>query len=115
MNTDLFALRHIGTRTSDHEAMLNTIGVSSLDQLISETVPDNIRLQQPLNLEVAMSEQEYLQHIHDLASKNKVFKSYIGLGYHPSNLPAVIQRNILENPVGILPIHLIKLKLLKVV
>jgi glycine dehydrogenase len=98
MNTDLFALRHIGTRTSDHEAMLNTIGVSSLDQLISETVPDNIRLQQPLNLEVAMSEQEYLQHIHDLASKNKVFKSYIGLGYHPSNLPAVIQRNILENP-----------------
>ena len=69
-----------------------------LDQLISETVPDNIRLQNPLNLDAAMSEQEYLQHIHDMASKNKVFKSYIGLGYHPSNLPAVIQRNILENP-----------------
>ncbi len=98
MNTDLFALRHIGTRESDHEAMLNTIGASSLDQLITETIPDNIRLQNPLNLDVAMSEQEYLQHIHDMASKNKVFKSYIGLGYHPSNLPAVIQRNILENP-----------------
>jgi len=98
MNTDLFALRHIGTRESDHEAMLNTIGASSLDQLITETIPDNIRLQNPLNLDVAMSEQEYLQHIHDMASKNKVFKSYIGLGYHPSNSPAVIQRNILENP-----------------
>jgi glycine dehydrogenase len=78
--------------------MLKTIGASSLDQLITETIPDNIRLQNPLNLEAAMSEQEYLQHIHDLASKNKVNKSYIGLGYHPSNLPAVIQRNILENP-----------------
>jgi len=98
MNTDLFALRHIGPRESDHEAMLNTVGASSLDQLITETIPDNIRLQNPLNLDVAMSEQEYLQHIHDMASKNKVFKSYIGLGYHPSNLPAVIQRNILENP-----------------
>ena len=98
MNTDLFALRHIGPRESDHEAMLNTVGASSLDQLITETIPDNIRLQNPLNLDAAMSEQEYLQHIHDMASKNKVFKSYIGLGYHPSNLPAVIQRNILENP-----------------
>jgi len=98
MNTDSFALRHIGPKTSDHEAMLNTIGASSMDQLIFETVPDNIKLQNPLNLDTAMSEQEYLQHTHDLASKNKVFKSYIGLGYHPSNLPAVIQRNILENP-----------------
>lgn len=98
MNTDSFALRHIGPRASDHKAMLNTIGASTIDQLITETVPDNIRLQNPLNLDVAMSEQEYLEHIHNLASKNKVFKSYIGLGYNPSNLPAVIQRNILENP-----------------
>ncbi|MCK0177733.1 aminomethyl-transferring glycine dehydrogenase [Flavobacteriaceae bacterium S0862] len=98
MNTDSFALRHIGPRSSDHEDMLKTIGASSIEQLITETIPDNIRLQQPLNLDAAMSEQEYLQHIHDMASKNKVFKSYIGLGYHPSNLPAVIQRNILENP-----------------
>ena len=98
MNTDSFALRHIGPRSTDYAAMLKTIGASSIDQLISETVPDNIRLQNPLNLDAAMSEQEYLQHIHDLALKNKVNKSYIGLGYHPSNLPAVIQRNILENP-----------------
>jgi len=98
MNTDSFALRHIGPRTSDHQAMLDIVNASSIDELISETLPDNIKLQKPLNLDPAMSEQEYLQHIHEMASKNKVFKSYIGLGYNPSNLPAVIQRNILENP-----------------
>ena len=98
MNTESFELRHIGPRQKDHESMLKTIGVESIDQLIYETVPDNIKLSQDLNLDKAMSEQEYLEHIHALASKNKVFKSYIGLGYHPTNLPAVIQRNILENP-----------------
>ncbi|AXT19175.1 glycine dehydrogenase (aminomethyl-transferring) [Flavobacteriaceae bacterium AU392] len=98
MNTDSFALRHIGPREVDHKDMLKTIGVDTLDELINQTIPDKIRLSNPLGLDVAMSEQEYLTHIHHLASKNKVFKSYIGLGYHPSNLPAVIQRNILENP-----------------
>jgi glycine cleavage system P protein (glycine dehydrogenase) len=98
MNTDAFALRHIGPRKNDHNEMLKVIGANSLDQLISETIPDNIRLNKALNLDVAMSEQEYLEHNHMLASKNKVYKSYIGLGYHPTNLPAVIQRNILENP-----------------
>ena len=98
MNTDTFALRHIGPRTSDHNDMLATVGADSLDQLIYQTIPDNIRLENGLALDAAMSEQEYLEHIHNLASKNKVFKSYIGLGYNPSNLPAVIQRNILENP-----------------
>jgi glycine dehydrogenase len=98
MNTDAFALRHIGTRESNHAEMLEIIGANSIDQLISETIPNNIRLNKALNLDDALSEQEYLEHIHRLASKNKVYKSYIGLGYHPSNLPAVIQRNILENP-----------------
>ncbi|MDA7558440.1 aminomethyl-transferring glycine dehydrogenase [Flavobacteriaceae bacterium] len=98
MNTEKFSLRHIGPRTSDHAVMLDTIGASSIEELISETVPGNIRLKHPLKLDAAMSEQDYLEHIQQLASKNKVFKSYIGLGYHPSNLPAVIQRNILENP-----------------
>ncbi|NOY48228.1 MAG: glycine dehydrogenase (aminomethyl-transferring), partial [Chlorobi bacterium] len=98
MNTDAFALRHIGPRENDHTEMLKVIGTNSLDQLISETIPDNIRLNKALSLDAAMSEQEYLEHIHTLASKNKVYKSYIGLGYHPTNLPAVIQRNILENP-----------------
>ena len=98
MNTDSFALRHIGPRQSDHADMLKTIGVNSLEELISQTIPDNIRLENNLNLDRALSEQEYLEHINGMASKNKVFKSYIGLGYHPSVLPAVIQRNILENP-----------------
>jgi len=98
MNTDSFALRHIGPRKKDYNEMLKTIGVDTLEQLIYETIPNNIKLTKGLHLDKAMSEQEYLAHIQDLASKNKVFKSYIGLGYHPTNLPAVIQRNILENP-----------------
>ncbi|SRX73524.1 aminomethyl-transferring glycine dehydrogenase [Aequorivita antarctica] len=98
MNTDSFALRHIGPRENDLPEMLKTIGVSSLDQLIYETVPDDILLKKALDLDIAMSEQEYLEHITELSSKNKLFKTYIGLGYNQSNTPPVIQRNILENP-----------------
>jgi glycine dehydrogenase len=78
--------------------MFKTIGVDSLDQLIFETIPDDIRLKNDLNLEAPMTEYEYLNHIQELGKKNKVFKSYIGLGYHPAIVPAVIQRNIFENP-----------------
>ena len=98
MNTDSFALRHIGPRESDLPEMLKTIGVSSIDQLIYETVPDDILLKKALDLDTAMSEQEYLEHITELSTKNKLFKTYIGLGYHQSITPPVIQRNILENP-----------------
>ncbi|MDG4716885.1 aminomethyl-transferring glycine dehydrogenase [Winogradskyella marincola] len=98
MDTTSFALRHIGPNQEQKNAMLDTIGASSIEQLVSETIPAGIRLKKDLDLEPAMSEQEYLQHINKLSQLNKVFKSYIGLGYHPSNLPAVIQRNILENP-----------------
>ena len=98
MNTNAFALRHIGPREADQNIMLKTIGVNSLDQLIYETVPDDIRLKNPLKLEEPMSEHDYLVHIQELSKKNKVYKTYIGLGYHPTILPAVIQRNILENP-----------------
>lgn len=98
MNTDSFALRHIGPREADLPEMLETVGVNSLDQLIYETVPDDILLKKALNLETAMSEQEFLEHITELGTKNKTFKTYIGLGYHPTILPAVIQRHILENP-----------------
>src|SRR5690554_6820913 len=98
MNTDSFALRHIGPREKDIPEMLETVGASSIDQLIYETVPDDILLKKALNLDTAMSEQEYLKHITDVSAKNKVFKTYIGLGYHQSILPPVIQRNILENP-----------------
>ena len=98
MNTNSFALRHIGPDKKQQQEMLDIIGVESLDQLIYETVPDDIILEKPLNLEAPMSEEEYLIHINDLSKKNKVFKTYIGLGYHPCTLPSVIQRNILENP-----------------
>ncbi len=98
MKTDLFALRHIGTGESDLNHMLTTIGAESMEQLIYETIPDDILLKSPLNLEAPLSEFEYLSHITELGNKNKVFKSYIGLGYHPTVVPAVIQRNIFENP-----------------
>ncbi|WP_299102777.1 aminomethyl-transferring glycine dehydrogenase [uncultured Winogradskyella sp.] len=98
MDTTSFALRHIGPNSNEQDAMLNTIGVKNIEQLVTETIPDNIRLEKDLNLDAAMSEQEYLSHIYKLSQLNKVYKSYIGLGYHPTNLPAVIQRNILENP-----------------
>src|SRR5690554_2000030 len=98
MNTDSFALRHIGPRETDLPEMLETIGVSSMDQLIYETVPDDILLKKALNLDTAMSEQEYLEHITELSFKNKVFKTNIGLGYNQAITPPVIQRNILEKP-----------------
>ncbi|WP_271405417.1 aminomethyl-transferring glycine dehydrogenase [Tenacibaculum soleae] len=98
MNTNSFQLRHIGPRVKDQEQMLKTIKADSLDQLIFETIPDDIRLKNGLDLAPAMSEYEYLNHINELGAKNKVFKSYIGLGYHEAIVPSVIQRNILENP-----------------
>ncbi|WP_452222922.1 aminomethyl-transferring glycine dehydrogenase [Lacinutrix chionoecetis] len=98
MNTNTFALRHIGPREEDQKLMLEAIGVDSLDQLVYETVPDDIRLKGDLDLDAAMSEYEYSTHINELSKLNKIYKTYIGLGYHPTILPAVIQRNILENP-----------------
>ncbi len=98
MKTDAFALRHIGTGENDLNHMLKTIGVDSVDQLIYETIPTDIRLKNELNLEKPMTEYEYLNHIQELGKKNKVFKSYIGLGYNPAIVPAVIQRNVFENP-----------------
>ena len=78
--------------------MLSSLGLDSMEQLISETIPKNIRLQKELNLEKALSENEFLNHIEKLSKKNKNYKSFIGLGYHQSITPSVIKRNILENP-----------------
>ncbi|NKI28138.1 aminomethyl-transferring glycine dehydrogenase [Arenibacter sp. 6A1] len=97
MRTDVFALRHIGIREEDLQPMLKTINVKNIEQLIVETIPDDIRLKEPLDLDAPMSEHEYLSHIQNLSEKNKVFKTYIGLGYHESFTPSVIKRNILEN------------------
>ena len=98
MRTDLFSSRHIGIREDNLPHMLKTIGVQSLEQLIHETIPADIRLKDPIELDEAMSEHEFLTHLQGLSEKNRVFKSYIGLGYHESLLPAVIKRNVLENP-----------------
>lgn len=98
MKTDSFALRHIGPNETDLAQMLQTVGVENLDQLIYQTIPDDIRLKQPLNLPEALSENEFLNHIQQLSQKNKIFKTYIGLGYHETITPSVIKRNIFENP-----------------
>ena len=93
-----FKNRHIATNAADTAAMLETIGVDSVDQLIEETIPQQIRLKQPLNLPKAKSEADYLATLKQTASLNKVFKSYIGQGYYDTITPGVILRNVLENP-----------------
>jgi glycine dehydrogenase len=93
-----FQSRHIAPSQADTEKMLKSIGVSTLDELIEQTVPQNIRLKAPLNLPPAKSEFDYLNSLKQTASKNKVFKSFIGQGYYDVIVPGVIQRNILENP-----------------
>ena len=98
MDTQSFASRHIGPRGESVTEMLDNVGVESLGQLIYETIPDDIKLENKLNLPEPLTEFEFSNHIQALSMKNKVFKSYIGLGYHEAILPAVIQRNVLENP-----------------
>ena len=98
MITNNFVDRHLGPRPEEVELMLKRIGVSSIEQLIEETVPATIRLQEPLDLPKGLNEYEYLQHIKTLGSKNKIFKTFIGMGYYNTITPGVITRNILENP-----------------
>ncbi len=98
MRTDSFVLRHVGPRQSEVEQMLQKVGVNSIDELIYQTIPDDILLKKPLNLPSALDESEFVTHIKSLAAKNKQFATYIGLGYHGTITPPVIQRNIFENP-----------------
>lgn len=79
--------------------MLEKIGVKSLDELINKTIPSKIRLKEPLPLAAPMTEREFAEHITELASQNKIYTSYIGMGWYDSITPAVIQRNVFENPV----------------
>jgi glycine dehydrogenase len=96
--TDSFVRRHIGPSPASVQNMLERMGFSSLDELIAQTVPAHIRLQQPLKLRKSNSEYEVLQELKSLASKNQIFRSFIGMGYADCITPTVIQRNILENP-----------------
>jgi len=97
-NNDEFVARHIGPNAQQTAAMLAALGVSSVKELIDRTVPDNIRLKGELNLGAAVSEANALAELKAIASKNKVFKSYIGMGYHDTHVPLVVLRNVLENP-----------------
>lgn len=98
MDTNKFVNRHVGISAEDIPAMLETIGVKSLDELIDQTIPANIRLKEPLNLPEAMTEREFAEHIAELASKNEVFTSYIGMGWYDTVCPAPIQRKRIREP-----------------
>ena len=99
MNNHPFYERHIGINETDEARMLQKIGVNTLDELINQTLPANIRLKAPLALPKAMDEHEFARHISELAAKNRQYTTYIGQGWYDTITPAVIQRNIFENPV----------------
>ena len=94
-----FKNRHIGVNETDKQTMLETLGLTNIDELISQTIPSNIRLSESLELPDALSEQEYSEEITNIASKNKIFASYIGMGWYDTITPAAIYRNVFENPV----------------
>lgn len=98
MANDKFVARHNGPRQHEISEMLSVVGVSSLDELIDQIVPSSIRLKEPLKLDKGISEFEFSQRIKAIGSKNKIYRSFIGMGYYPTYTPAVIQRNIFENP-----------------
>ena len=95
---DKFVDRHIGPNSMEIQEMLDAIGVDSVETLINETIPEQIKLTKDLNLAEPVSEYRFIEKLKEIAAKNRVYKSYIGMGYHPTIVPAVIQRNILENP-----------------
>ncbi len=98
MITNNFVCRHNGPNASEIQEMLGKIGANSLDQLIDQTIPSAIRMKEPLNLPKGINEHQFLSHLKEVAGKNKIFKSMIGMGYYTSITPSVILRNILENP-----------------
>ncbi|MGB2717162.1 MAG: aminomethyl-transferring glycine dehydrogenase [Vicinamibacterales bacterium] len=98
MNSGEFQSRHIGPDAAARDTMLEAVGVRSLDELIDQTIPPGIRLREPLDLPQAESEHEYLTRLRAVASKNRVFRSFIGMGYYDCITPSVILRNVFENP-----------------
>ncbi|MBM3918400.1 MAG: aminomethyl-transferring glycine dehydrogenase, partial [Sphingomonadales bacterium] len=93
-----FQSRHLGPRPSDVDAMLHSIGVGSVDELIDQTIPQGIRRMDTMEMPAPMNEQELIEHLRGLADQNQVYQCHIGMGYYPVQVPGVIQRNILENP-----------------
>lgn len=99
MATEKFVTRHIGPRGAEIKVMLDKLGLNSVDELIDQTVPASIRLKEPMKLDTGLTERQYFRKVLDVASKNKVFNTYIGMGYYDTITPAPILRNVLENPV----------------
>src|SRR5688572_29619529 len=95
---DSFVARHIGPSLSECQQMLEVLGLPSVDSLVDKTVPETIRLTRPLGIEQGSSEYSVLLRLKEIASKNQVFRSFLGMGYYDCITPPVIQRNILENP-----------------
>lgn len=93
-----FATRHIGVSENEEQQMLKILNVKTLDELVLKTVPKNIFFNRELNLSEPLTEQEYLTYAKQVASLNKIYRSYIGMGYYNCHVPTVIQRNIFENP-----------------
>ncbi len=98
MEMEHFKSRHIGISAEEQKIMLDAIGVSTLDELIDQTIPKDIRLPEALNLPKALTEQEYAEEIGAIAAKNKIFTSYIGMGWYDTITPAAIYRNVFESP-----------------
>lgn len=98
MKTDQFLLRHIGPREHEIKEMLNALNVETLDELMDQIVPEEIRLNEPMSIGKALTERQYFRRILDIAKKNKVYNTYIGMGYYDTITPAVVLRNVLENP-----------------
>lgn len=96
--TEAFKNRHIGPDEKQTQAMLKTLGVQSVDELIEQTVPANIRLSKEMQLPKAKTERKYIDHLRASFAENKVYRQFIGMGYYNTHMPPVIQRNILENP-----------------
>ena len=94
-----FKQRHIGITEADKQKMLESIGLTSIDELINQTIPADILLKEPLPLPEALTEQEYAEEIARIAAKNEIYASYIGMGWYDTITPAVIYRNVFENPV----------------
>jgi len=95
---DLLQARHIGISEQDEATMLQVIGAKNIDELIEQTIPASIRLKEDIELPEPLTERQYAEHIAEIASKNKLFTTYIGQGWYDTCTPAVIQRNIFENP-----------------
>ncbi len=99
MQSDKFVFRHIGPSQSEISQMLGDLGIGSLEELMQQVIPDNIKLKEPLVLDQPMTEYEVYNKLRELGNKNKLYRSFIGMGYYGTMMPPVIQRNVLENPV----------------